>query len=124
MESKGCVSVARGGFGSPRTWPIERPASRASSHPTLFSPSRSTSSRKGRPSRKMGKRIKDRAVLQGFDSAGTLVFEESIELRDYWDETHAVIDKASFRAKRSIRRLVGRLYGAAGNQLQTFESRY
>ena len=63
-------------------------------------------------------------MLVGFDSDEKVVFEESLDLHEYWDEEHPVIDEAAFRAKRGIRRLVGKLYGGAGNLLQQFESRY
>jgi hypothetical protein len=69
-------------------------------------------------------RIQDRAILSGFDDHGDQVFELQLALDSYWDNLHPVIDDSSFRRARCIRRLVGKLYGSAGELLQEFKNTY
>jgi hypothetical protein len=64
------------------------------------------------------------AELRGYDSQGVLAFTQNIPLLNYYEELHDVIDKADFRAKQGIRRLVGRLYNSAGHLTQEFENEY
>jgi hypothetical protein len=70
------------------------------------------------------KKTKSKALLAAFNSGGALVFAETLDLSDYWDESHPVIDEDRFRRDRKIRKLVGTLYGSKGQVLQEFENTY
>jgi hypothetical protein len=72
----------------------------------------------------MKRKTKDQAVLVGFDSSGALVIEQTLDLSEYWDESHPAIDEEKFRRDKKIRKLVGTLYGSKGQLLQEFESIY
>jgi hypothetical protein len=67
---------------------------------------------------------KSQARLVGFSESGALVFEQVVPLDAYWDESHPVIDDAVFRCERSIRKLVGWLYGPDGELIEEFENTY
>jgi hypothetical protein len=72
----------------------------------------------------MKPKTKDKAVLTGFNAGGTLIFEQTLDLSDYWDESHPAVDEERFRRDKSIRKLVGALYGSKGQLLQEFENTY
>jgi len=72
----------------------------------------------------MNQMHRDRAILTGYNSGDTPVFEQVLDLHDYWDDLHPVIDQAEFRQGRNIRRLTGRLYGSEGQLIQEFENTF
>lgn len=67
---------------------------------------------------------KSQVVLAGFDSGGARVLDEVLDLDDYWDQSHPVIDDGKFRKRHKIRKLVGELYGSEGQLLQKFDNTY
>jgi hypothetical protein len=73
---------------------------------------------------KKSKPLREIAVLTGFDANGAVVFEAKLDLHEYWDEPHPVIDEDGFRLRHGIRRLTGELYGSSGNLIQEFENLY
>lgn len=73
---------------------------------------------------RLGSKPRSTAELRGYDAQGVLAFTCAIPLLGYYEELHDVIDKADFRAKQGIRRLVGRLYDSAGHLTQQFENEY
>ena len=64
------------------------------------------------------------AVLRAFDESGRLVVQQELDLHDYWDGDHPLIDSDVFRAERAIVRVVGNLYDDDGALSQRFENRY
>ena len=69
-------------------------------------------------------KTKDKAILKGFDADGHPVFEHIVDLDEYWDESHQVIDDDAFRERAGIRTLKGTLLGNKGQVLQRFENTY
>jgi hypothetical protein len=72
----------------------------------------------------MRRKTRNKAVLTGYNSGGALVFEQVLALADYWEELRPLIDEDRFGKEKSIRKLVGTLYGERGQVLQEFENTY
>ena len=51
----------------------------------------------------MEKILREVAVLTGFDAGGAAVFEQLVDLHDYWDESHPAIDEDEFRMRSCAR---------------------
>jgi hypothetical protein len=47
-----------------------------------------------------------------------------LELDDYWDQLHAVLDSAAYRQARGITRVTGELYDSDGRLIERFENLY
>jgi hypothetical protein len=62
-------------------------------------------------------------VLRGFDHAGREIVHEEMDLYDYWDGTHALIDSNEYRRSLGVVRLTGDVFGLDG-LLQHFENHY
>ena len=69
-------------------------------------------------------KMKEIVLLTGYSFNGEVAFEEKIELHEYYDESHHVIDESSFRKERKIRKLIGKIYGTKGELIQEFENIY
>ena len=64
------------------------------------------------------------AHLIGYDSRGEVVIEVRLDLSDYYEELHPLIDEETFRESRGIIRVTGTLYDSSGAKTQDFENRY
>ncbi len=53
-----------------------------------------------------------------------MVERHEMPLDEYYDGLHDVVDSSAYRAARSIVLLEGSLFGASGELLQEFRSRY
>jgi hypothetical protein len=71
----------------------------------------------------MNRQLKDTAVLVGTSSDGKCVYSASIDLADYWDGEHPW-DSYTQVAALHLAKLQGFLFGAEGQLLQQFESRF
>lgn len=68
-------------------------------------------------------KIKDQAILVGFNTDGDCVYSASIPVSDYWDGDHPWDDDRQVK-KLKLAKVVGFLFGASGNLLQQFESTF
>ena len=69
----------------------------------------------------MSLNVTSAAVLIGYDSAGTCVYSDFLDLGDYYDGEHAW-DVAEGRRQLRLCRLKGYLFDEAGILTQEFES--
>ena len=65
-------------------------------------------------------RIKSTSVLIGFNSKGSCIYSEILDLSDYYDSEH-VCDKRSSIKKLKLKRLRGYLFSSKGELAQEFE---
>jgi len=63
------------------------------------------------------------ARLIGYNAAEVIVYDEEISLDDYYDGEHIWDDSESTKRLGMVK-LVGKLYGDAGNIFQEFESAF
>jgi hypothetical protein len=76
-------------------------------------------------SKKAANTPRGEVILNGYDLNNELVVEERISTFDYYDQLHAILDEdVTFRAKREIRRVEGRIYNAKGELDQEFSNEY
>lgn len=68
-------------------------------------------------------RMKDRAVLIGFNPDANCVYSEAIPLDEYWDGAH-VWDSEKQIKKLKLQKVLGFLFGSKGNLLQQFETTF
>ncbi len=54
---------------------------------------------------------RDVAVLRAFDGAGREVAHEEVDLHEYWDDLHPLLDSDAHRLSLGVVRVVGDLYG-------------
>jgi hypothetical protein len=67
---------------------------------------------------------RDLAHLVAYDEGQQVVVELRFSFLEYYENSHAVIDNMKFRAKRRIRRIVGRLVNSEGMVTHEFEHSY
>jgi hypothetical protein len=77
-----------------------------------------------RPTPRRDDFLKDKAVLSGFDVGDNRVFMRALDLSEYWDESHPVIDEPKFRRDKCIRKLYGTLYDSDGEEIEHFCNDY
>ena len=70
------------------------------------------------------RRPRNRAILSAFDARGDEIFEQILDLTDYREDGHPVVDDDMYRKRHGIRRVVGKVYGANGELLRVFENVY
>ena len=64
------------------------------------------------------------ASLQALDSSGALVERQDLDLHEYWDQSHPLIDSDEYRSGRAISVVVGDLFDESGQLIQHFVNRY
>ncbi len=67
--------------------------------------------------------IKETAVLKGYNKSGEIVYDESISIHEYYDETH-IWDSNEGILRLKIVRITGELYGDKGELVQKFETAF
>ncbi len=70
------------------------------------------------------RRPRNRAVLSAFDVRGREIFEQILDLTEYREAGHPVVDDDMYRKRHGIRRVLGKLYGASCELLRSFENVY
>ena len=71
------------------------------------------------------RRPRNRAILSAFDARGNEIFEQILDLTDYREDGHPLVDDDMYRKRHGIRRRSSaRLYGANGELLRVFENVY
>lgn len=69
------------------------------------------------------KQPKDVAVLTGYDENGTVVYQQSLALAEYWDGEH-VWDSSEGVRKLRLAKIIGVLYESDGTVFQQFETAF
>ena len=64
------------------------------------------------------------AHLTGYGADGSVLFEMTLPLEDYYEGRTEVLDSSEARRHRGVRRLTGKLYDAKGKLVQEFENHY
>jgi hypothetical protein len=67
------------------------------------------------------RKLKDIAVLIGFDPSGACIYSDSMPLHTYWDGEHVWDDDVGTK-NLHLQKMHGYLFGASGELLQEFES--
>jgi hypothetical protein len=62
--------------------------------------------------------------LVAYDLGDHVVERVILDLHEYWDGSHAILDDTEYRRPRGIRRLRGHLYDSRGHLIQEFENEY
>ncbi len=66
---------------------------------------------------------RESAILVGYNSAGAIVFDETISIHAYYDASHSWDDTENVKSM-GLTRLTGKLIDSGGKVLQEFESAF